>query len=349
MKLDPINKASMETIETSAFVIALEDTNPTTPQERMQTFLLGDGSNRWYDKSITFTVCANGVSGFLNEHSQIDGATLALLNQPVIYAIRDHKVGALDPSAKPLSFTPCHFTLSPDLPPILSVARQNFLNTVSNIEFELATVSKLGSAFFAAHQLNAAHCWEIITQIASRLFFGRQVAAWTAVLMDMYHLGRPDVVGVCTPVVVSFIDAAIKEIQPGEEEATKKDLRTQFRRCVRELSSAIQLGELGQVHDRTFTAMEWVLRPDEEAPTLFKSDAGYYNSRPRHIMAGQNVGPEAIGEVGFVLMDPKSVWMTYAIFEHGAEYSIVNAGGNASRFADCIARAADIVERFFTD
>ncbi|CZT12486.1 related to lovastatin nonaketide synthase [Rhynchosporium agropyri] len=349
MKLDPINKASIETVERSAFVIALEDTRPSTPRERMDSFLFGDGSNRWYDKSISFTICANGVSGFLNEHSQIDGATLALLTDPIIEAVRKHVPDALDaPLAMPLDFETCDFTLSPFLIPVLSRARQAFLDTVSNIDFELATIPILGASFLTDQQLSAAHSWEIITQIASRLFFGRQLASWTAVLMDMYHLGRPDVVQVCTPVVVSFIDAAIKDIPAGEEEATKKELKNLFQKSVKDLNSAVQKGQLGHVHDRTFTAMEWVLRPDEEAPTLFKSDPGYYNSRPRHIMAGINLGPRAFGEVGFVLMDPKSVWMSYAIGDEGAEYSIVNAGGNARHFGDCIAQAAKIVHNFLT-
>lgn len=346
MKSDPLNRASIETIEKSAFVIAFEDAAPVTPQERMQCFLLGDGTNRWYDKSMTFTICSNGISGLSNEHSQIDGGTLALLNQPIMEAVRAHKPGPLDTSAELLPFAPLEFNMTSDLPPVLSSAQQGFLDTVSNIEFELATIPKLGKAFFAARQLPPAHSWQIITEIASRLFFGRQLASWTAVLMDMYHLGRPDVVQVCTPVVVSFIDAAIKEIQPGEEESVKQDLRNKFRASVKDLSSAVQSGELGQVHDRTLTALEWVVRPDEEQPVLFKSDPGYYNSRPRHIMAGHNVASEVFGEQGFVLMDPKSVWTTYSIFEEGAEYSIVNAGGDARRFADCIQKAADIVHNF---
>lgn len=74
-----VNKASLETIETAAFVLCLDDSKPVTKDERNpDKFILdsvacwhGDGKNRFFDKSMQFIVFDNGKAGFNGERKFI--------------------------------------------------------------------------------------------------------------------------------------------------------------------------------------------------------------------------------------------------------------------------------------
>lgn len=71
-----INRVSLHTIETAAFVLALDDDAYETDIRqggRLDDFgkalLHGNGHNRWFDKSFTVCVGTNGRVGFNAEHT----------------------------------------------------------------------------------------------------------------------------------------------------------------------------------------------------------------------------------------------------------------------------------------
>jgi carnitine O-acetyltransferase len=51
-----------------------------TLEERAHQYWHGDGSNRWFDKPLQFIVNDNGTSGFMGEHSMMDGTPTHRLN-----------------------------------------------------------------------------------------------------------------------------------------------------------------------------------------------------------------------------------------------------------------------------
>jgi carnitine O-acetyltransferase len=50
----------------------------------------GDGSNRWFDKSIQFIVFENGVCGLNGEHSKLDGIPVGRLADFIFEEYSDH-------------------------------------------------------------------------------------------------------------------------------------------------------------------------------------------------------------------------------------------------------------------
>lgn len=79
-----INKKSLHTIESAAFVIILDDEevdydpkDPTKITKWAESLLHGKGYDRWFDKSLNFIIYKNGRMGANVEHSYADGATTA--------------------------------------------------------------------------------------------------------------------------------------------------------------------------------------------------------------------------------------------------------------------------------
>lgn len=73
------NKNSLDAIEKAAFFVTLDDeshtydmNNPSKLNEFGHSMLHGKGYDRWFDKSFTLIVCANGMVGFNAEHSWAD-------------------------------------------------------------------------------------------------------------------------------------------------------------------------------------------------------------------------------------------------------------------------------------
>lgn len=89
-----LHRANLNTIESALFAVALDDhSNGIDNASWTKTMFcghqgLGNGHNRWFDKSFTLVVENNGMCGFSGEHSPVDALTVSyifdyMLQQPV--------------------------------------------------------------------------------------------------------------------------------------------------------------------------------------------------------------------------------------------------------------------------
>ena len=92
----------LETIESSAFVLCLDDENPVSRTECCELYWHGaksSSNNRWFDKSLQIIVAENGKCGIMGEHSMFDGMpTIKLIEH--INASTYEKVNDLAPSSE---------------------------------------------------------------------------------------------------------------------------------------------------------------------------------------------------------------------------------------------------------
>ncbi|KAI8976252.1 acyltransferase ChoActase/COT/CPT [Pilobolus umbonatus] len=85
LTIDPTHRENLQLIESSILTLALDDhSNGTDRVLWTKTMFcgnqaLGQGHNRWYDKSITFVVENDGNCGFSGEHSPIDALTVSYI------------------------------------------------------------------------------------------------------------------------------------------------------------------------------------------------------------------------------------------------------------------------------
>ncbi|KAI9344515.1 acyltransferase ChoActase/COT/CPT [Zopfochytrium polystomum] len=78
-KLSPHNERSFDVIERGLFAVSLDDYFVPLTKTALgrNTFHGVDGRNRWYDKSLTWTISADGRSGVNGEHSPCDAVVPA--------------------------------------------------------------------------------------------------------------------------------------------------------------------------------------------------------------------------------------------------------------------------------
>jgi carnitine O-palmitoyltransferase 1 len=72
-----VNHYSLSQIEKCIFVVYLDEESPETDTELARSLFLGNGGNRWCDKSFCQVVYANGVSGMHVEHAWADAPIIS--------------------------------------------------------------------------------------------------------------------------------------------------------------------------------------------------------------------------------------------------------------------------------
>ena len=86
----------LDALQRTILCLCLDDTSPSTKEQCSRTLWHGDGKNRFFDKSVQFVVCENGVSGMIGEHSMMDGAaTLNMVNWVFDY-LTEHESSMFD-------------------------------------------------------------------------------------------------------------------------------------------------------------------------------------------------------------------------------------------------------------
>jgi hypothetical protein len=76
MLTSSVNKATLKTIESSLFHVALDHWDTHTMNEKVRNGLHGDCKNRWFDKALSVVASKNGDVGMYFEHAWGDGISV---------------------------------------------------------------------------------------------------------------------------------------------------------------------------------------------------------------------------------------------------------------------------------
>lgn len=204
---DPHNAAALDTIETALFCVCLEDFAPRDEQHASDTLLHGDSANRWFDKSVSFIVFADGQAGINIEHCGLDGTTVlsfvdALLETPVTgHTARSR---ARDQGLPPVE--QIEFRLTDEQRAAVTAAgaafaqyaADNATTTVSFDDFGTARAKQLGISPDAFAQLSY--------QLAHRRSKGLTGATYESIATRQYRNGRTEAMRVITPEMIAFVD-----------------------------------------------------------------------------------------------------------------------------------------------
>ena len=294
-------------IEAAAFVICLDNASPSTPVERAKHFHFGDGSNRWNDKSIQFSICANGFSGFIGDHSLLDAATVKDLNGCINSAILNHKADIEKNGSNgegKVSLEEFPFTTSPVIENHINRVRQQFTTNCSEVEHAFLTYNRFGGAFLREHKCAPKSAFQLIVLLAAQDHFGYLPPLWETVSVSNFHKGRIDVNQIVLPPVADFCAVANNSSVPANIR------RKLLFEAVKAHANSVTRASRGRGVDRHLSALRQVLHDDEPVPAFFR-DPIYAKTRPRKIMSHSH--ETGMLEKGFVLRDPEAIWVHHEI------------------------------------
>lgn len=200
----PGNAEQLDLAETALFCLCLDDTAPTGPRQACDQLLHGDGGNRWYDKSFSLIVFADGTAGLNGEHCRLDGTTIIKLIDGILEAPEQPRSDSSSPvpAAERIEFV-LDDALRTDITDAASVfaahAAATVTRTVSIPHFTSTRAKQL--------QVSPDAFAQLAFQLAHQRARGRLGATYESIATGQFRHGRTEAMRVVTAEIVHFVSA----------------------------------------------------------------------------------------------------------------------------------------------
>ena len=255
------NAASIDSIESSAVVICLDEELPRTAEERAHQFWHGNGSNRYSDKPLQFIITP-GNSGFNGEHSRLDGSPVIRLNKHVNKFLLDFRD---DESSKPnisrsslLLPTKLPIHLSEEMLTAIDRAQARFDRAVADCQLETLSYDGFGETFLRKMGCHPSTTVQMVFQLASYRFYGKLIPIFEPVGNFRFQQGRYDAVRTLSDETASFCASMTNNDGPEEQIKRLRAAMNSHIKRVRDLS-------FGASVDNHMFGLAMSLRKGEEA------------------------------------------------------------------------------------
>ena len=274
LSASPANAAALKDIESSSFVVCLDDASPVTLEERAHAYWHGDGCNRWYDKPCQFIINENGTAGFMGEHSMMDGTPTHRLCDTVNALIVHNRLDFGNPSVRSNLPEPkaLRFEISPEVQQDLSLAQQKFAEVIAAHELRVQAYQGYGKGLIKRFKCSPDAYVQMVIQLAYHKMYGKNRPTYESAATRKFQQGRTETTRSVSDESVAFCDAmANPEIGP---EQCEKLFREAVKAHVKySLDASNGLGV-----DRHLFGLKKLIREGEELPELYRDPAYTYSS-----------------------------------------------------------------------
>lgn len=164
----------------------------------MSQIFWGTGTNRWYDKSLQFVVCANGASGNMCEHTALDGLSTMPLVPFMKEAIAEEPMFIGASAMGDSSLTSCkglpvkHLEMATDLwiDDQIAHAQRQTESERSKCHIDAFTTHALGEETLRAANVSPKSAITLALLLASSRYFGSLPSAHETVSLSAFRGGR---------------------------------------------------------------------------------------------------------------------------------------------------------------
>jgi carnitine O-acetyltransferase len=260
--ISPKNQAHLDDIAKSSFVLCLDDNIPITIEAKSRNAWHGNGINRWFDKPIQIFVAKNASSGFLGEHSKMDGTPTLRLNDWLV-----NQIESLDVSPEELSSfssaVPAYETLDFDVNPAISNAIVNettkFNTTVNSLDIKTWQYFGLGKDDIKLFKASPDSFVQMLIQLAYYKYTGTLRPTYESASTRKYFRGR-------TETCRSVSAEALKFVQDWENTAVSPTEKIKsFRNALKAHGNYIKLASAGFGVDRHLFGLKQMMEVDSNA------------------------------------------------------------------------------------
>lgn len=268
------NIEALKEIESSAFVICLDNANPVTLEERAHAYWHGDGANRWYDKPCQFIVNDNATAGFMGEHSMMDGTPTHRLCDTVNALIMHNRLDFDNPNVRSGIPEPSvvRFDVGTAIMADLEAAQKQFADTLARHDLRVQAYQGYGKGLIKKFKCSPDAFVQMVIQLAYFKMHGRSRPTYESGATRKYQQGRTETVRTVSDESVAFCEAMANP-EVGREECEKL-----FREaCKAHVKYTLEASE-GYGVDRHLFGLKMCLKDGEETPQLFKDSAYTYSS-----------------------------------------------------------------------
>ncbi len=197
----PGNADALDAVETALFCLCLDDITPEDTQQACDQLLHGDSGNRWFDKSVSFIVFADGTAGINIEHCGLDGTTVLSFVDTVLTTQPE----PVSPKGSP-PVTPIEFALDEALRTSVRTAATAFADYAAANATTTVSFDDIGSTRIKELGASPDAFMQLAYQLAHKRTKGFTGATYESIATRQYQNGRTEAMRVVTPEVLRFVD-----------------------------------------------------------------------------------------------------------------------------------------------
>jgi carnitine O-acetyltransferase len=332
----PVSAASLKRIDGAAIVLCLDDTSPVTREDISWQCWVGDGRNRWYDKQ-QLIVYENGRSGFLGEHSCMDGTTVLRMNEFMLATLARGKADLGPPrnSETATSLPPpteLKFDISAEVRSLVAGSEEQFDKLVDAHDLQVLHYEGYGKNFIKKHKASPDAWAQLVKQLAFHKMFGRPGVTYESAQTRKFQRGRTEVIRSASNESKRWAEAMLN---PHETDKRRAAL---FRAAVaRHLQYAAWASD-GQGVDRHLFGLKKLLKEGEEAPAIY-SDPSFSATNHWELSTSQ-LSSDYFDGWGYGEVVPDGYGLSYSIGNDYIRWTVTSLKRRTAELKHYLAEAA---------
>ncbi|TVY25362.1 Carnitine O-acetyltransferase, mitochondrial [Lachnellula hyalina] len=334
LKAHPSNAAALKDIESSSFVICLDDASPVTLEERAHQYWHGDGANRWFDKPLQFIINDNGTSGFTGEHSMMDGTPTHRLNDYVNEVIFNNKLDFSDPTIRSSlpDPTPIKFKVNKEVQAEILRAEKDFTEVIGAHELRVQAYQGYGKGLIKKFKCSPDAYVQMVIQLAYFKMYGKNRPTYESAATRRFQQGRTETCRTVSDDSVAFCKAI------NDSSLDPKEIAALFHKAVKAHVEYISAASDGKGVDRHLFGLKKLLGPGDEVPAIYTDPAYSYSSTWR--ISSSQLSSEYFNGYGWSQVVDDGWGIAYMINENSIQFNVVSKGLGSERMSFYLNEAA---------
>ncbi|MFF2391907.1 choline/carnitine O-acyltransferase [Nocardia sp. NPDC058114] len=313
LRTEPANVEAFDAVETALFSVCLEDFAPRDELHACDQLLHGDSGNRYFDKSVTFIVFADGQSGINIEHCGLDGTTvLSFVDALLERTAQDHAATSGAQSQGLPSVEPIEFVLDSAARADIAAAGADFARFAADTATSLVSFDDFGTGEAKKLGISPDAFAQLSYQLAHRRSKGLTGATYESIATRQFRNGRTEAMRVVTPEMVSFVDAMVSdEADPATKLAAARTAASAHVARAKECQA-------GQAPEQHLWELEWIQRRRGEQLGVAEERIALFDSPGWTIMRDDYLSTSSapskyIRYFGFGSTSPRCIGIAYVL------------------------------------
>lgn len=260
--LDSNNQSILDTIETSLFVLVLDENDPVTKTEVCSQAITGDCRNRWFDKSVSIIVFKSGRLATHCDHTPFDG--VVEINS-IILAIKYLKEKGGEWKGNPEVknyYKPQELVFKVDdgINRAVDLAVQKYQEAADDVNVTVHSSREYGKGFIKPYKIHPDTFVQLAIQLAYYRLHRKPAPTYETGQTRQFYHGRTETIRSCTMESVAWCKAMF---DGNADKSTKMRL---FREAYTSHDSLMRDAVNGQGIDRHLLGLQ-LIAASEGLPT----------------------------------------------------------------------------------
>ncbi|KAL1972611.1 hypothetical protein VTN31DRAFT_7025 [Thermomyces dupontii] len=334
LEASPVNAQALRDIESSGFLICLDDAAPVTLEERAHQYWHGDGCNRWFDKPLQFIINDNGTAGFMGEHSMMDGTPTHRINDYVNKMIFGNKLDFDNPTVWSTLTEPTviRFEINAEIEKAINEALTEHRNHIAQHELRVQAFQGYGKGLIKKFKCSPDAYVQMLIQLAYYKMYGVNRPTYESATTRKYQEGRTETTRTVSEESVAFCRAHEDPNVPREEVVRL------FRKALAAHTQYTLDASDGYGVDRHLFGLKKLLREGEPVPAIYRDPAYSYSSS--WFLSTSQLSSEYFNGYGWSQVIDQGYGIAYMINEDSLNFNIVCKRLGADRMSFYLNQAA---------